>query len=64
MSTTTTLAAYAAGLAVVFASAVGIGDAVGPIGAGTPRGSVSDAPHDSGHAADRSDTATPTGGPR
>ena len=33
MSTATTLAAYGAGLVVVFGTAVGIGNAVGPVGA-------------------------------
>lgn len=37
MNTTTTLAAYATGLAVVFGAAVGVGNAVGPVGAaGSP----------------------------
>ena len=64
MSTSTTLAAYAAGLAVVFAAAVGVGSAVGPIGAGPSSGSASDAPHGLEHAPDGSDATTPHGGPR
>ena len=36
MSTATTLAAYGAALVVVFGTAVGIGNAVGPVGAGDP----------------------------
>ena len=41
MSPATTLAAYAAALALVFGAGLALGDVVGPVGtAGTPRGAV------------------------
>ena len=59
MSTATTLAAYAAGLAVVFGTAVGVGSTVGPVGV-TAGDTRSQAPHGAAsppaHAGDGHDT--------
>ena len=52
MSTATTLASYGAALALVFGTAVGVGNAVGPVGATAEPAHSTDAPLDPTHDAE------------
>lgn len=56
MNTTTSVTLFAAGLAVAFAGAAGIGNAVGPIG------STSTAPHETAHSPSTDDVHSPSTG--
>lgn len=61
MEPAATLGAYAAALAVVFAAAVGVGSAVGPVGTAAASGASAPAGHD-GHGAGEEDAGLLPGG--